>query len=126
MLKAVALIPALIPAAAQQQAQYDFIMDEKRRNWDNRETYGRLMRRGLGCDGAIVFSHHLIFQPSDGTPPQEIPSADALIFNPWIMARAFGPVGGKQIAAHLATLDLAARDAQLKRYLDDTDPGVLI
>lgn len=108
-------------------AQYDFIMDEKSRNWENRETYGRLMRRGLGCQqGTIVFSHHLIFHPGNGRPPQEIPSADALIFNPQILAGAFGPVGAKQIAAHLATLDLCARDAMLKRYLDDTEVDVRI
>jgi hypothetical protein len=117
-----AQVVAVIPAAPQQRRQYDFIMDEKTRNWENRETYGRLIRRGLGCQGVIVFSHHLIFHPADGSPPQEIPSADALIFNPWIMSKAFGPVGGKQIAAHLASLDLPARDAQLKKYLDDTEP----
>lgn len=107
--------------------EYDFILDEKRRNWENRETYARLMRRGLGCpQSQIVFSHHLVFTPGEGIPPQEIPAADTLIFNPAIMARAFGPVGGKQIAAHLATLELVARDLMLKRYLDDTEAGFSI
>jgi hypothetical protein len=104
--------------------EYDFILDEKRRNWENRETYGRLMRRGLGCQqGTIVFSHHLIFHPGEGKPPQEIPAADSLIFNPDIMRQAFGPLAGPQIAAHLATLSLDARDQQLRRYLDDTEVG---
>jgi hypothetical protein len=104
---------------------YDFILDEKRRNWENRETYGRLMRRGLGCQQAqIVFSHHLVFHPGPNIPPQEIPAADTLIFNPAIMAKAFGPIGGRQIAAHLATLDLDARDRQLKQYLDDTETAL--
>jgi len=103
------------------KAPYDFIMDEKRRNWENRETYERLMRRGLGCkNGTVVFSHHLVFTPGEGQPPQEIPAADTLIFSPTIMRNAFGEAG-TQIRAHLATLDLCERDAALKRYLDDAD-----
>lgn len=102
----------------------DFIITEKNRNWENRETYTRLMRLGLGCKrGKVVVSHHLVFQVDPGLPANEIPAADTLIFDHEIMGKVFG-AGAISIMSHLASLPLETRDSQLKRYLDGLETPI--
>lgn len=94
---------------------------ENDRNSENRELYSAMIREAYGLKD-VICGHHLVYMAEDKRPDgfvyqvvQEVPSADALIFDHAVMKKLFGAqyIG---IMSNLATLPVEGglRDAYLK------------
>jgi hypothetical protein len=66
----------------------DYLSTENARNRAHHKLYERLMKAATGCDD-ILIAHHLTFS-LPGCEPNEVPSADTLIFCHDMMQKAFG------------------------------------
>ncbi len=97
---------------------------ENDRNEVYRELYSDIIREAYGVRDVII-GHHLVYQtteelvdektgPYTHTFVQEIPSADALIFDHDVMAKIFG-AGYLTIVMQLALTPVAQRDALLSK-----------
>lgn len=98
----------------------DYLLAENQRNHRNHLLYQRLMRLALGeCD--LLVAHHLTFTYKD-EEPNEIPSADTLIFDIELMKKVFG-TRAQDVTSHLAALNVDARDAMLDVYVQEIENG---
>lgn len=98
----------------------DYLLSENERNHRNHPLYQRLMKLALGeCD--VLVAHHLTFTFAN-EEPNEIPSADTLIFDLDLMSKVFG-TQAQDIMAHLAQLGVDARDALLEVYVEEAERG---
>lgn len=98
----------------------DYLMAENNRNHKNHRLYERLMRLAVGDDARVLVAHHLTFDVAKGgeEEPNEIPSADTLMFCHELMTRVFGP-SAMAIMAQLAVrpVEGGERDAHLENML---------
>lgn len=96
----------------------DYLADETLRNHRNHKIFERLLKRAIGkCD--VLVAHHLTFT-TDGDEPNEIPSADTLIFDVELMGKVFGD-RAYNIMQSLSVRKVDSRDAFLEHYLDGLD-----
>ena len=91
---------------------------ENDRNYQNRDLFKAIIREVFGV-ADVICGHHLIYEVRDKRPDgftydvvQEIPSADALIFDHDIAKRLWG-VNYKTILTQLACEPIATRDKLL-------------
>lgn len=96
---------------------------ENKRNQLNADLFKWIIRKCYGV-GDVIIGHHIVYVATekrkdeatgnwhDYTIVEEIPSADALIFNHKVARHLFGD-RFKDRLAYLATLDTVERDAYL-------------
>jgi len=63
---------------------------ENKRNTDNTEVFCAVIREAFPNVDVAVTGHHLIFTQNGSQAPQEIPSADYLIFDHYIAQKIWG------------------------------------
>lgn len=97
----------------------DYFTTELARNHEHAALYTRMMQIAFGAQDDEMIGHHLSFQEHGKLDTlQEIPSADTLIFDHYVMGRVFGEDSIK-IMQHLASVPFEGgeRDALLASYL---------
>lgn len=97
----------------------DYFTTELARNHENAALYTRMMQIAFGAQDDEMIGHHLSFQEHGKLDTlQEIPSADTLIFDHYVMSRVFGYYAIK-VMQHLASVPFenGERDALLGSYL---------
>lgn len=94
----------------------DYLNYENERNHKNHALYERLMRRALGQDTQILVKHHLTFEVA-GQEPNEVPSADTLMFDHDLMTKVFGH-RALAVMAQLAIRAAEERDEKLLWWLE--------
>ena len=89
---------------------------ENDRNAASRPLFTEMLKEALGIDQTII-AHHLVYvkMVDDYTIVEEIPSADALIFNHEIMRKLFGD-GFLSVLQTLACEPCETRDAKLAEF----------
>lgn len=91
---------------------------EKTRNIAASKVFERLLHRAFGpCE--VVVAHHITFV-LDNEEPNEIPSADTLLFDPAIMGKVFGEKA-QTIMLMLARREPQYRERTLADFLDALD-----
>jgi hypothetical protein len=95
----------------------DYLTAENERNHHNHVLYERLLRLAFGPDIQILVAHHLTFEMAGSGDPNEIPSADTLIFDHDLMGRAFGTPGCYEVIAQLALEPAVQRDRRLEDFV---------
>lgn len=96
----------------------DFLQFENQRNHDDHITFNRFLQKAVGpCE--VLVAHHIVFLVGD-EEPNEIPSADALMFNPELMGAVFGEKA-MGIMLTLAHRIPELRGKVLKDFLDALD-----
>lgn len=96
----------------------DYLAAENQRNHDGQKTFKRFLARAIGaCD--VIVAHHIVYLV-DGEDPDEIPSADTLLFSHELMGAVFGD------KAHIIMQTLAGRTPELREkvladFLDALD-----
>lgn len=98
----------------------NFLKTEDDRNVTGHKFFERFLRRAVGPDVQVLVAHHIVFIDEDGVP-NEIPSADTLLFNPTLMGAVFGVVQAKTIMLTLAAREPALRDRVMNDFLDMLD-----
>jgi hypothetical protein len=103
---------------------------ENDRNADSAELFKAILREAFGEEGKefdTIIGHHLIYVKSDKredgftyTIVEEIPSADALIFDHDV-ARVIWPNTWRHVLTMLALEPVETRDAKLARYFRDRE-----
>jgi hypothetical protein len=93
----------------------DYLVAENQRNRRNAPLYTEILRRCYG-DTQVVVGHHVSFDAT--TEPNEIPSADTLLFDHEIMGRVFGE-RSIPIMRELASVPAEDRDMILKGHLEN-------
>lgn len=90
----------------------NYLARENKRNADHRKLYTDMLR--VIGEGEVLIAHHLVYVDKDkGTgEPEEIPSADTLIFCHDAMSRIF-PEDWQDVLARLAQAHPDQRDALL-------------
>lgn len=98
---------------------------ENDRNAENSQLYKDIVREVFGVSDVII-AHHIVYVTeetrADGFHYQiveEIPSADALIFNHDIARKLWGPVEFPAILAQLACTPVEDRDNLLREFYYD-------
>lgn len=89
---------------------------ENDRNARNHQLYEKLVRKAFGADTNILVVHHITFAVA-GSDPNEIPSADTLMFDHVIMNRVFGEDAG-EVMAQLALTPVETRDKVLNNFME--------
>jgi hypothetical protein len=102
----------------------NYLAFEDQRNVDGKETFRRLLERAfkakkLDLKGTMV-AHHIVFEVDDDAP-NEIPSADTLIFDHDIMGAVFGADKAGMIMRTLVMRAPELREKVLKDFLDALD-----
>lgn len=99
----------------------DYLTAENERNHRNHRLYERLMRLAVGKDARVLVAHHLTFDVAAGgeEEPNEVPSADTLMFCHVLMTQVFG-LGALAVMAQLAVrpVEGGERDKHLEMLLD--------
>lgn len=96
----------------------EYLKLEQARNLAATRIFHRFLHRAVGqCE--ILVAHHIVFELPGGEP-NEIPSADTLLFNPLLMGRVFGQEA-PMIMSVLAHREPEIREQVLKDYLDALD-----
>lgn len=95
----------------------DYLAYENSRNKTNHELYQRFIRKAVGADADVLVVHHVTYK-RPGHEPNEIPSADTMMFCHDLMEAVFGDafIG---IMAVLACTPAEGRDAKLAEYLGE-------
>lgn len=89
---------------------------ENERNTRNHQLYERLVRKAFGADTNVLVVHHITFQVAGGEP-NEIPSADTLMFDHVLMRKVFGE-DYSEVMASLALSPVETRDKVLMNYIE--------
>lgn len=91
---------------------------ENDRNAASRALFTEILKEAYGIDQSII-AHHLVYVKTvdDYTVVEEIPSADALIFNHEIMRKLFGD-GFLNVLQTLACEPCETRDAKLAEFYE--------
>lgn len=96
----------------------DYLGFENARNKEHAATYTKLMKLAFGANAQCFIGHHLSFEMGgDLSTENEIPSADALIFDHDVMNRVFGDEAC-QYMMNLANLPCGERDKYLATILE--------
>lgn len=88
-------------------------MTENQRNEDNLDLFTAMIRETHDQVQLVVVGHHIIYKEHDKSP-QEIPSADYLIFDHEIAQKVWG-LKWREVLTQLAMEPAAGRDALLRR-----------
>lgn len=94
----------------------DYLTFENARNAQFKQLYARLLHYALNAKMTLV-GHHITFELDDDVP-NEIPSADCLMFDHDIMGAVFG-AEAHRVMANLATVPQGDREQLLAEFLDD-------
>lgn len=99
----------------------DWLGFEQHRNKRNAELYSTLLKAALKRAGQddvqVLIGHHITFElGSDLNTENEIPSADCLIFDHYLMKLVFGEQA-VPIMQQLASVPCSQRDVLLGGYL---------
>lgn len=99
-----------------------FLGFEDARNRKHAKLYAEIMRRALGGGNtAVLIGHHLGFEfDQDIETENEIPSADTLLFNHYLMSKVFGD-RAVDVMMHLARTPTESRDEVLSDYVACVD-----
>lgn len=97
----------------------NFLLTETDRNIANHRIFIRFLTRALNAKPETIIAHHIIYM-SPGELPNEIPSADTLIFDHALMTAVFGD-RAPLIMQTLAQRDVDTRDKVLNDFLDMLD-----
>jgi hypothetical protein len=104
---------------------------ENDRNADSQKMFEDILLEVFGATKSII-GHHMVYvlveKEGDGFDQQivqEIPSADALLFDPAVLQKLFGDENWKAIAMQLAIEPVATRDALMAKmyYNRDAEPA---
>lgn len=101
----------------------DYFATEMTRNHENAALFTRMMQIAFGEQDDEMIGHHLSFQEHGKLDTlQEIPSADTLIFDHYVMGRVFG-ANAVKVMQHLASVPFEGgeRDALLQSYVNARD-----
>lgn len=98
----------------------NFLSSENLRNEQGSKTFDRFLRRAVGPDLEVLCAHHIIYVV-DGEEPNEIPSADTLLFSPELMGAVFGKDRAIPIMLTLAHRTPELRERVLADFLDELD-----
>lgn len=95
---------------------------ENERNHRNRELFKAVIREAYGVEDVMI-GHHLYYENcqtgNDGSPyhhPQEIPSADALIFNHDVARKLWGGEHYLAVLRRLASEPIETRDELFSHF----------
>lgn len=112
-------VPALAPDGAHLR---DYLSWHDTRNVQGHKAITRFLNRALGHpkDLKVVVGHHITYQVDEESVPNEIPSADSLLFDHDIMHLVFGDEY-KTIMVQLATRVPELRERVLSNHLDMLD-----
>lgn len=91
----------------------DYLSYENTRNKKSHKLFTDILTEVFGKT-EIVIAHHICYE-GESDNPEEIPSADTLIFDHGIMAKIFGEKH-KVILIELATTPVDERDAKLAKF----------
>lgn len=94
----------------------DYLTDENNRNKSHHETYAEFLRRAVRDDDANVLIVHHLTVKQDGQEPNEIPSADTMMFCHDLMHAVFGDQA-KDFMQRLAAVPVNERDEMLRKML---------
>lgn len=96
----------------------DYLSFEQTRNKEHAALYTKMLKTALGDNNAVLIGHHLTFE-TDGIleTENEIPSADCLLFDHFIMRKLFGDKA-MHVMQTLAAVSVDARDDLAKRYFE--------
>lgn len=98
----------------------NYLESENARNQRNHKLFETLLKRACGSDKAMVLiGHHLTFELPEEAP-NEIPSADCLMFDHDLMKVVF-PDDYLNVIQTLAMTPTAARDAMLAHILEERE-----
>lgn len=92
---------------------------ENQRNEDNFDLFNAMIKETRDNVQVVVAGHHIIYKVVDEVP-QEIPSADCLIFNHEMAQKIWGPKW-KDILTQLALEPVPQRDALLHRLYHERE-----
>lgn len=95
----------------------NYLISENERNALNQELFTRIIEVAFDQPQQVMIGHHLEYG-AHGQLPVEIPSADCLIFDRFIMTQVFG-YQADIVMRTLATLEVEERDRQLERFFND-------
>jgi len=95
----------------------DYLSAEHDRNLHNHRLYERLLRLAHGPDLSVLVAHHITITLEVGGDPNEIPSADTLLFDHEFMGRAFGQPTHFEVMAQLAVEPVGRRDLRLEEFV---------
>jgi hypothetical protein len=109
---------------------------ENDRNADSQKLFEDILAEVYGATKSII-GHHMVYvveENDDGFNyqiTQEVPSADALLFDPEILEKLFGEENWKAIAHRLAIEPIATRDALMAKFYygrdsDDESSRILL
>lgn len=93
----------------------DYLTWEDKRNSEGHKVFKRFFERAVGVPVDVVVGHHIIFiKGGDDAEPNEVPSADTVLFDHDLMGAVFGD------KALPIMLTLAKRTPELReRVLND-------
>jgi hypothetical protein len=90
---------------------------ENNRNTINEALFRAMVSEAYPDVNLVVAGHHIFFRRDGSDAPEEIPSADALIFDHFI-AQAVWKSNWQNVLAQLALEPAATRDALLARLFN--------
>lgn len=97
----------------------NFLVSENNRNEEGSAVFKRFLQRAVGPNIEILCAHHIIYLV-EGEEPNEIPSADCLLFSPELMGAVFGDKA-MSIMLTLAHRTPDLREKVLADFLDELD-----
>lgn len=93
----------------------DWLGYENQRNKAHAGLYTAIMKEALGDDCEVLIGHHLTFEKEgDLSTENEIPSADTLMFDHFVMTKVFGQ-SAITLMRYLAATPAEDRDEILKK-----------
>lgn len=97
----------------------NFLSTEDQRNYTSHKVFERFLRRAFGNDLQVMVGHHIAFFKGDEIP-NEIPSADTLLFNPTLMELVF-KADAPAVMLMLVRRPPEVREKALTDWLDRLD-----
>lgn len=92
----------------------DYGSFENQRNKSRHKLFTEALKKAFG-EGNVLIAHHLCF--GDAEEPNEIPSADTLLFDHDIMSKIFGD-NHVTVMVKLAKTPVPDRDDVFKNFLE--------
>jgi hypothetical protein len=91
---------------------------ENARNTSNEALFAAMVREAYPDATLVVAGHHIFYRRDGHISPEEIPSADALIFDHFIARKVWGD-SYRDVLTQLALEPVATRDALLSRLFKE-------
>lgn len=104
----------------------DYLVYENQRNHDNHKIFQRFLQAALGEQKIeVLVAHHIVYTVLDANgdavgEPNEIPSADTLLFDPDLMTAVFGEKA-RAIMMTLCHRTPDLREKVLEDFLNERD-----